>query len=234
MNLKNKTILLTGASKGIGLSLSKALDKEGASLILVSRTIDNELCDKHKCIQADLTKKEDRDNLLSQIDKLDGLLNVAGVGIHKFIEDQTEEEWRQVIELNLNAPYLLTKGVIGKLRDSDLSLVLNIGSGAGVMPFKRRASYCASKYGLRGMTLSLARDYEDRKLDFCLITLGSVMTSFGGKSTEKQEERARRGAESVFPVEWVADRLVEIIKDENRKTEIVLYPSEYGPDSSRM
>lgn len=230
IDLKNKTILLTGASKGIGRELAKHLDREGANLVLVGRKFeDKNLGDNHKYIEADLTKMEDITKFRKELEgsKIDILINMAGVGIYKSLEDLTLEDFYQSQQLNLMVPFLLIKAVLDDLKQSEIGLVLNIGSGAGTMPFKNRSAYCASKYGLRGMSLSLSEEFESKKPHFCLITLGSTMTTFGGKSLETQEEKAKNGS-AIFPTEYVAKELIKIIKDENREDEVVLYPSEHG------
>ena len=230
-NLKDKTFLLTGASHGIGLALARELDKEGARLILVSRNTEGiDLDARHMRINADLMDKKDIKRLLGSLKgkRLDGLLNVAGIGEYKPVEKLTVEEFEETLRLNVVAPFLLTKALLAKLAKSRLSLVLNIGSGAGVAPFKNRVAYCTSKFAMRGMTLTFADEFQGRKPHFCLITLGSVITTFGGKSIEKQEKLLREGKKAAFTPEWVAQRLVEIIKDPGRKPEVILYPSNYG------
>jgi len=230
INLKGKTILLTGASKGIGLELAKQLDKEGANLILVGRKFENKNSEEnHKYIDADLTKMEDIAKFRKEIEgqKIDILINMAGIGIYKSLENLSLKDFYYSQQLNLMVPFLLIKAVLDDLKQSDIGLVLNIGSGAGTMPFKNRSAYCASKYGLRGMSLSLSEEFEGKKPHFCLITLGSTITTFGGKDIKAQEEKAKNGS-AIFPTKYVAKELIKIMKDGNRENEIVLYPSEHG------
>jgi len=230
MILKDKTILLTGASGGIGSVLSRKLTEEGAKLVLVGRKFKNkDLGRRHTYIEADLALAEGIEKLKEGLKKhrVDVLINMAGVGIYKPLKSLTPEDFHLSLQLNLTTPFLITKAVLNDLENSDIGLVLNIGSGAGTMPFKNRSAYCASKYGLRGFSLSLSEEYDGRKPDFCLITLGSTMTTFAGKSIEKQQEKVRNGG-AIFPVEYVATELIKIIKDKNRKFEVVLYPSEHG------
>ncbi len=162
--------------------------------------------------------------------KVDLLINVAGIGIYKSIEDIGLSEWEDCLAINLTAPFLLTKELIPVLNKSESPLVINIGSGAGIVPFANRVAYCSSKYGLRGMTLALAKEYEGRKLKFCLITLGSVMTDFGPGGIEVRKKKQREG-KKYFTSEWVAKKLIEVIKDDKRETEIVLFPSNYKEET---
>lgn len=229
-DLNGKTILLTGASKGIGYELSKHLAKENPKLILVGRKFEAKIFDKnHKYIEADLTTPVGIATLKKETKgiKIDILINMAGVGIYKPLEVLSLENFYYSQQLNLMVPFLLIKTFLSDLQDSDIGLVLNIGSGAGIIPFKNRSAYCSSKFGLRGLSLSLSEEFGGKKPSFCLITLGSTITTFGGKSIEDQKEKAKNGS-AVFPVEFVAKELVKIIKDEKRASEIVLFPSEYG------
>ncbi len=229
MNLKDKVIVVTGASKGIGLELSKKLSEEGADLILISRTKPSEILPNSHYIEADLTTEEGFSQIEETIKttKVDILCNVAGIGIYKTFDEVTLDEMDHSYKLNVLAPFRLTKILLNQLQSSEIGLVLNIGSGAGTMPFKNRSAYCTTKYALRGLSLSLSEEFGDSKPHFCHITLGSTKTTFGGKSIEEQERKISEG-NAIFPVEYVADELVSIIKSGKWEPEIVLYPSEHG------
>lgn len=231
MSLEGYTIAITGASRGIGLQLAKELEKAHTNLILIARNTDNIDVDaKHLRINADLTNNHDLDRVAKQlqINNIDGIIHSAGIGIYKPIEELSEEEFDYSLKVNVYAPFSLTKVLLPQLEKSELALVMALGSGAGVMPFKNRSAYCTSKFALRGMMLSLAEEFVQRKTSFCLITLGSTITTFAGKSIEQQEDDYKNNGKATFPVEWVAKKLVDIIKDPGRDTEITLYPSEYG------
>lgn len=230
MDLSRKTVLITGASRGIGYALAQLLDAEGANLILVARTTDNlDFGPKHLKVNCDLSTEAGLHKLIAIVGKsqVDVLVNNAGVGIYKPMEGLTRADLESSLQLNLVAPFELTRQLMTNLRQSDLSLVLTIGSGAGVMPFKNRSVYCASKFGLRGLMLSLAEEYAHTKPHFCLITLGSTITTFAGKSISDQETALKQG-KAAFPVAWVAAKLVEIIKDPDWQVEITLYPGDQG------
>ena len=214
MELKNKTVLLIGASGGIGKMLAKKLEMEGARIISVS-----------KSLSCDLTKREDVLKLVEKIKdehgRVDVLINTAGVGIYKYLIDLGVDEWDYSLALNLTAPFLLIKELLPR------ELVLTVGSGAGVIPMKGRSVYCASKFGLRGLMLSLAEEYVGQNPKFCLITLGSTLTSFGPLTLEQKMEKQKKG-DAYFTPEWVANKLVEIIKNDKREVEYTLYPGDYG------
>jgi len=237
MNLKNKTILVTGSSRGIGNALAKKLAEEKAKLILVART-ETELKnfvskygDEHKYFVCDLENEEKVSNIVSKIKaevkELDILVNVAGIGIYKKFDETTKQDWDKSFALNVTSPFLLTRGLLSVFLNRQDSLVLNIGSGAGMIPMRGRSAYCATKFALRGWTLSLAEEHKNKSPRFYLITLGSTITNFGDMTIEEKEREHARG-KAYFPVDWVASKLVEILKDDKRQIETVIYPGEYG------
>ncbi|MCH7730827.1 SDR family oxidoreductase [Patescibacteria group bacterium] len=237
MKLKDKVAVVTGAAGGIGSTFVKELDKENVDCVLiekdeesVKRLISSLQGKNHSYFICDFRRTSEILRLVKKIKraykKIDLLINVAGIGVYKSIEDIRLSEWEDSLAINLTSPFLLIKKLIPLLNKSESPLVINVGSGAGIMPFTNRVAYCSSKYGLRGMTLTLAKEYEGRKLEFCLITLGSVMTNFGPLSIEDRKKGEKKG-KSYFVPEWVAKKLVGIIKDNKREVEIVLFPSNY-------
>jgi short-subunit dehydrogenase len=239
MNLKNKIIVVTGATGGIGSELVKKLDQEGAKLILVSKT-ESELQNQVKSLKnkeskyyvCDFTNQDETAKIAKQISTenpdVNILVNAAGIGVYKPIEEVEMSDWNNSINIGLTSVFIFTKELIENLGKNEDSLVLNVGSGAGVIPMSGRSTYCAMKFGLRGLTLSLAEEFK--RIDnpkFCLITLGSTLTSFGPLGMEKKKEEMLNG-KAYFTPEWVGEKLTEIIKDDNKETEYTLYPGDYG------
>ena len=236
ISINNKVVLITGATGGIGSALSEKLNSEGASLVLVGRDkqkldlLNSSLGGKHRVYACDFTSQQNVIELserLKTLGVIDIFCNAAGIGIYKPIKDAALDEWNISLNTNLTAPFILTKELLPNLEKSEVSLVLNIGSGAGVIPQRSRSLYATTKFALRGLSLCLNEEYKDTKPHFCLITLGSTLTNFGGMTIEEKKEAAQKGR-AYFPVEWVISKLVEIIKDEKRKEEYVLYPGDNG------
>lgn len=235
MNLTNKTILVTGATGGIGSVLAEKLFDRGAHLILLGR--DSVKLDAlGQKLQAatytcDLASRTSRQATINQIipqhPQIDILVHAAGIGIYKSIEDITPSDWDSSFALNVEAPFFLTQSLAPVLAKSPDSLVLTIGSGAGTIPMRGRSLYCATKFALRGIILSLEEEFAHTLPHFCLITLGSTLTSFGPLSLTKKTEESLNG-KAYFTPEWVANKLVEIIQDEHREKEITLFPGDYG------
>ena len=237
MELKNKIAVVTGATGGIGRELVKELDKEGVKLLIISKSeselqnLLKELNGKgHSYLVCDFSIQEEvvklGDTISKEYPAIDLLANVAGVGIYKPLEELSLEDWNKSLDIGVTAPFILTKAIIASLKNAKDSLVLNIGSGAGVIPFAGRSAYSAMKFAMRGFTLSLAEEFKHSNPTFCLITLGSTLTSFGPMSFEEKKREMESG-KAYFTPDWVAKKLVEIIKDDKREVEYTLYPSEY-------
>lgn len=239
MDLKNKTVVITGATGGMGREIVKLLDKEGANLVLISKS-DSELATLVKslngknniyysCNLADQKATQKlTEELAEKFKTIDVLINAAGIGVYKPVEEATLEEWNDTLNINLTSGFIITKGIIEKLKNSENSVVISIGSGMGIIPEAGRSLYCMSKFALRGWSLSLAEEFKGTKTDFCLVALGSVLTSFGPMSYEEKKKEMEAGKAYLTP-DWVASKIVEIIKSDERQPEYKFYPSGYEP-----
>lgn len=231
MNLTSKVIVVTGATGGIGREIVKKLQSEGANLILVAK---NKRSEEYpgKFYECDFSNQEETMNTAKKISStypnIDILINAAGIGIYKPLEDLSLEEWNKSMNINLNASFILIKELIGSLNNSNKSIVLSLGSGMGVRPEAQRSAYCASKFALRGLMLTLAEEYKRfKKPEFCLLTLGSVLTSFGPMSFEEKKKDMENGKGYLTP-DWVAKKIIELLKLEKREVEYEFSSPDYN------
>lgn len=172
-----KTALVTGASKGIGLAISKQLINDGYLVYGVGRTEPNFDHPNFHFIQMDLLKTETFELISETIPKLDVLINNAGVGYFRPLENLRESEIEEMIDLNLKVPVLLTKCFIPKLKESN-GHVINIGSQSALVGEKLGTAYCASKFGLRGFSESLFAECRKQEIKVTMINPGMVKSSF--------------------------------------------------------
>lgn len=168
-SIKDKTIILTGATGEIGRATAHALAKEGAVLILISRSPDKlgQLAEELKGgygIKTLICPMDIRDEMsceravgavIEQYRKVDILINNAGIGLFKSIEDTSKEEIERVIQTNLLGPLYLCRAAIPFMKQQGFGHILNISSVAGRRAFPQLTAYCASKYGLIGLSDSL-------------------------------------------------------------------------------
>ena len=155
------------------------IEKEKSLLESIVDILDGDKTSIYECDMTNLSEVERvGDEIASKFSKIDILINASGVGIYKDIKDLEIKEWNDSININLNAPFILIKKLITSLQNSELGVVVNFGSGMGVIAKSGRIAYCASKFGLRGMSLTLSKEYKNQGIDFVHMSLGSIMTDF--------------------------------------------------------
>lgn len=234
-SLKDRVVVVTGASGGIGSALCKELSSAGAKLYLTSESTEKleqlakELGGDVKYLATDFTSPSGVTNfakfVLDTTDTVDVLFNVAGIGVYKPLEEVTQKDWDISFAINVTAAYFMTKNIIDALIKAENGVVLNVGSGMAIIPSAGRSVYCATKSALRGLTLSLAEEYEGT-VDFIHILLGSTLTGFGPMTLEEKKEENMQGKSYLTP-EWVAKKFVEIVTSDQKEKEIQLYPGDY-------
>ncbi|MBQ0807525.1 MAG: SDR family oxidoreductase [Porticoccus sp.] len=173
MKLNGSTILLTGASGGIGAAVAKALDQQGAQLLLVGRnepalkTLKQQLSGKHLIVLADINTQEGREQIVQQCTQCNGIdlmINLAGILDFGFFEQQSDHCIEQTLTTNLVSPMLLCHRLIPILKQREEAAIVNVGSTFGSIGHPGFTTYCASKFGLRGFTEALRRELADTSI----------------------------------------------------------------------
>lgn len=165
--LKGRRIVITGAAAGIGLASVNRFVGEGASVAALDR--DGEALSHLKArlpgasveiFQVDVT---DADGVVRAVDNaaralggIDGLVNAAGIDLVADIEGMQLADWNRVIAVNLTGPMLVMQAAYPHLRAAGGGTIVNVSSGAGLVPLKNRMAYCASKAGLQMAAKALA------------------------------------------------------------------------------
>ena len=210
--LAGKVALVTGANRGIGLAIANRLASLGASLSLTARdgnrldAVSAELR-KHQTpvttIAADLTRPDDITSLVPKTEKALGpieiLVNNAGVGTFSPVQDASEADWDTILDTNLKAVFLLTKTVAPGMIRRGSGHIVNIASLAGKNAFAGGAIYCASKWGLLGLTQCAAEDLRAHGIRVSAVCPGSVATEFSphGKKDPRKMLQADDVAHAV-------------------------------------
>ncbi len=231
MNLKNKLIIITGAAGGIGSNLAMALDALGANLILLDidqtklDSLNKILSKPHTTEVVNLTDASAIEEFAQKITKknlrIDILINNAGIGIYKKISDLSPQEIETSIKVNLTAPFLLIHFLIRSFNKP--AKILNVGSICGIKGQPERSAYCTTKFGLRGMSLSLSEELKSSNIDVCYVTLGSTLTEFG-PLTIKDKEMIQSQGKKYFKVEDVVVNICKLLQQPDLNQEIVLDP----------
>ena len=189
MIFKGKLSLVTGGRSGIGKAIADRLREEGARVFTAQRGHDPD----HGSISADLAGPDAPARPLSQVidagGRLDVLVNNAGVMRQAGIEEMSTAEWAHDMAVNLTAPFLMIQAALPHLRAARRSIV-NIGSIEGLGSNLGRASYCASKAGLHGLTRAAAIDYGGDGVRCNAVALGWIDTELNEDFIESMDDPA--------------------------------------------
>ena len=230
MGLKGKVALITGAAQGIGKAISEKLASSGVNLILWD--VNLELAEKvaselqtEKNIKA-LAQKVDVSNYsmveaglkkaLEEFLQIDILVNNAGITRDGLLIRMSEEDWDNVIDVNLKGTFNLCKAVSRIMLKQKSGRIVNISSVVGLMGNIGQVNYSASKAGLLGLTKSLAKELASRDITVNAVAPGYIKTEM----TEKIPEEAKKAFLSSIPLrreglpEDVANTVAFLVSDE--------------------
>jgi len=201
MNLKNKTAIVTGGTKGIGRGIAEALIREGLQVCISARHQDeideavkqlNELGEGRAIGQICDVRDYDQAKALvaftvQEFGGLDILINNAGIGIFETVEQTSPEDFRAVLETNLFGVFYFCHAAIPEMKRRGGGYIINISSLAGANPHPRMAAYNASKFGLNGFSEALMQEVRHDNIKVSYIMPGSVNTAFGGDSPSDEK-----------------------------------------------
>ena len=194
INFKNKNILITGASGGIGRELVKKFVSLGGNVVgSGTKTEKLDLIKKKypniKVKKFDLSEhsriEEFIDDVSLQLGGLDILINNAGTNVDNLSLRMKEEEWKKVIDINLTSTFLLTKYAIKKMLKNKFGRVVNITSVVGHTGNLGQANYAASKSGIIGMSKSLAIEYARKNITVNCVSPGFIVSDMTMNIAEK-------------------------------------------------
>lgn len=191
--LKNKVIVITGGSKGIGYGVAEALINEGAKVAITSRrqkAADDAAETLNKLgkgeafgLEADVRDADAQQKAVSEVIKkwgsLDVLIANAGVGYFSNIETLTLEQWKETVDTNLSGVFYSIKASLSALKKSR-GYIITMASLAGTNFFAGASAYNASKFGLVGFTQATMLDLRSQGIKVTTIMPGSVATEFNG------------------------------------------------------
>ena len=193
MNLKNRKILITGATGGIGNSLVEKFYNLGARIVATGTNEEKllKLKQKFKNIEVKKFKLDDHkniDNFIEEVDKkIDGLevlVNNAGITLDNISIRLTEEDWKKVLDINLTSTFLMCKSTIKKMLRRRYGKIINITSIVGHTGNLGQANYSASKAGIVAFSKSLAIEYAKKNININCVSPGFIKTEMTDKINE--------------------------------------------------
>ncbi len=232
-----KTILITGASSGIGKALAEQYAKQGNTLLIAARNQPilqevKSFCESKGAtthiFQADLSSMNDVSKLAagvsSIVSHLDILINCAGISQRSQAEETSEEVDRKIMELNFFSPVKLTKLVWPLLVKSKHANIVNISSVTGTFGFPQRSAYAASKHAMEGFFESWMLENKQSHIYFTTVAPGRILTNISMNALKNDGTKHQvldEGQAKGIKAEVCAARIVKAIRRDQRKVYIV-------------
>lgn len=200
MKVDNKTVLITGASRGIGKAIAEVFAKNGANIAFTylssvekGQSLETELSKygtKVKGYRSDASDYAAAEQLMTEViadfGNLDILINNAGVTRDTLLMRMSEEQWDDVLRINLKSVFNLTKAAVKPMMKAKSGSIINITSVVGLMGNAGQANYSASKAGIIGFTKSVAKELGSRNIRSNAIAPGFIQTEMTGELNEEQ------------------------------------------------
>lgn len=194
-SLKDQTVIITGAGRGIGRAMTAKFAAAGAHVYAAARSEDELAAAARDAAAAgvpgtvtpvptDVTDPRQVDQLVKRVledhGRVDVLINNAGTGLYAPVEELTPEQWDRMMAVNLKGPFLCCRAVLPSMKERRRGLIINVASVAGLTTFPGGSAYCASKWGVMALTDTLRQEVRPYELKVTAICPGSVQTDFAG------------------------------------------------------
>lgn len=209
MELKNKVAIVTGGSVGIGRAIVEKLVSEGATVVIADINLESANLAVSEilkgggnafAVKVDVSNSSDvakmADLTFAKYSRIDILVNNAGIRFINPLLEQTEEEWRRTLDVNLTAPFLCCKAVIPYMLKNGKGKIVNISSVAGLFGRPERSAYCASKGGEIAFTKAAALDMRGKNIYINAVAPALIDTPLNSDFAADNELAAVWGKEN--------------------------------------
>jgi short-subunit dehydrogenase len=219
-----KTILITGAGTGLGKELALAYAQKGNRIILVGRTQSNlnevsGMIEKTNgsaitttCDISDSSVVEKLLSRLNETEKIDQVINNAGIGFFGPLQEISADEINQMIDTNVKGTIYVTKAILPTFLERNAGKIMNIISTAGLRGKVHETAYCASKFAIRGFTEALVKELANTTISVSGVYMGGMDTPFWDENNHVTDRSRLKSAKEVA---------LEILEREN-ETELII------------
>ncbi|MBR9859552.1 SDR family oxidoreductase [bacterium] len=183
MELKDKLVVITGVSKGIGRALVDQYLESGSTVVGLGRTEPKISNENFRFITCDVRSSSDVDAAFDKIKSeynipVSIMINNAGLGYFGFIEDYTDAQIHQLYETNVYSIFYTSRNVVPIMKENEYGHIINIASTAGIDAYPQVSAYCGTKFAVRAISESMYKEMRDYKIKVTCVYPGSVKTDF--------------------------------------------------------
>ena len=206
-NLEGSTAVITGAGRGIGKAIAEKLAEAGARVALIARTqsqieqtaaeIEQKYHVEAKAFAADLGDPQQIaslfTNIYNEFGHIDILVNNAGITRDNILLRMKDEDWEQVLDVNLRSVFLCVRAVLKNMMKQRHGKIINIASVVGLAGNAGQANYCASKAGVIGFSKAIAKELASRSINVNVVAPGFIETDMTAALTDDVKEKIAAG-----------------------------------------
>ena len=226
MDVKDKVVIVTGASSGIGEATAKLLSQKGAKVVLAARSKEKiEALSKSLAIslaiQTDVTQenqiKEMIKKTVEHFGRVDILVNNAGRGYDALVEEIDTDRFRELFALDLVAPVVAIQAVLPFMKKQKQGSIVNVSSGTALMALPNMSAYSSLKRALVGISLTAREELKEYNIHVSVVYTYITLTDFE-KNTLKEKNKEREWSANVRPgdsAEYIAEKILEAIETGN-------------------
>lgn len=199
IDFSDKTVLVTGATRGIGRQIAEDLLEMGARLILTGTkqqeidSLNARSDDRQRYIRADFSQRDSLEAFLEELaryDRIDVCVNNAGINRVDSIDRIRDQDWDDVVEVNLRAPTLITRTVSRIMKKNRYGRIVNISSVWGHISWTSRTVYASTKFGIRGLTVASSNDLARFNILVNAVSPGFTLTELVKENFSAEELKA--------------------------------------------
>ena len=227
MDFKEKTVIITGGSEGVGAATARAFANRGANLVLVARNrrnlekIANELREitRVEIFPMDVADAEACSSLFKkaqfEFEKVHVLVNNAGYHERGPVETVDADNLGSMVDVNLRAPIILSRLAVPLIKEAGGGAIVNVASLAGRTPVPGAATYCATKFGLRAFSFALAEELQDSGIKVAAVSPGPIDTGFIMSDIDVVTDLTF--SQPISTAEEVAEEIVRLCTNDKRE-----------------